>query len=580
MKSEDRVDTVAGIARRSWGVPELAVLALALALRATGIGFGLPFQLSNDELPLIGGALRMLELRQLVPSLAPGPMEILYYPPGLPYLYLVFFLPWYAMRWLAMGMPSTGIFADAILSDLSGEWLIARSLSVALSTATVWFVMRLAAAVFASRAAGLVAGVMLATSLHHAMLGHFARVWPPTVFLFCWGLWAAWRIRETGARRDYVAAAMAAGLGFAVNYIGVVVAIAAGLAHLAHHRRLVIDRAILLHAAIVAAFIAVFTALYWQNLVRLMGFSKVMASIPGAQEIGIRDLGLRMSPSGTLLHYADIVWRADPVLATAGALAVLWVFVRRPLLASCALLVVVAYLGVLLSGSPDDDRYILPVTPLLAIAIGGAVAALAGDRRMPAWLLGAALVAAPLAAAVQLNRLMLRPDTREVARSWLLQNHAGSGIGNAMRGVMFEPDMAGLALQAELDRDALTYLQRRKRSGARVLAGGGGPEVMAVNLLQPPAKSLAPLGPDGLHDKLVAAGVRWYVTDDLVVDTPRKPLNDSVRRRGEHRQRVTAGPPGIDGPIFNLSNQFERFSWPDLFKLERLGPQVDIYWLK
>ena len=111
-------------------------------------------------------------------------------------------------------------------------------------------------------------------------------------------------------------------------------------------------------------------------------------------------------------------------------------------------------------------------------------------------------------------------------------------------------------------------------------AGGGGPELTTVNLMQPPAQSLTPLGPDGHYDKLVGAGVRWYVTDDLVTDPTRKPLNVSAAARGEHRRRFAPGPEGVYGPVFNLSNQFERFRWLDLFRIQRLGPQVDITWLR
>jgi len=53
-------------------------------------------------------------------------------------------------------------------------------------------------------------------------------------------LWAAWRIYRDGRERDYVWAALAAGLGFAFNYVGVLISLAVAIAHVARHRRIVI----------------------------------------------------------------------------------------------------------------------------------------------------------------------------------------------------------------------------------------------------------------------------------------------------------------------------------------------------
>ena len=179
----------------------IAVLILAAILRIVGIEHGLPFWIVNDELPLVGGTLRMIELGRLVPSLDPR-LTILYYPPGLPYLYLVLFAPVLGVWWIAGGLPNLGSFADIVLSDLKPVWLVARGASVAFSLATAWIVMRLTADVTRDRRIAVIAGLAFATSLHHVMLGHFARVWPATTFLYWLGIWASWRIYADGLRRN------------------------------------------------------------------------------------------------------------------------------------------------------------------------------------------------------------------------------------------------------------------------------------------------------------------------------------------------------------------------------------------
>src|SRR5690242_10046940 len=98
---------------RGWIV---TVLLVTVLLRVVGIGYGQPFWLANDELPLVGGALRMLELRNPIPSLNPGPMSILYYPPGLPWLYLVVWSPVLLVEWILSGFVPLQMFADQLLT--------------------------------------------------------------------------------------------------------------------------------------------------------------------------------------------------------------------------------------------------------------------------------------------------------------------------------------------------------------------------------------------------------------------------------------------------------------------------------
>src|ERR1041385_6730956 len=95
------------------------ILLLAALLRVTGVDFGLPFWLANDELPLVGGAMRMIELRNPIPGMNPGPMEILYYPVGLPWLYLVVWAPVLLAKWVLSGFPGPDAFALSMLSDFT-----------------------------------------------------------------------------------------------------------------------------------------------------------------------------------------------------------------------------------------------------------------------------------------------------------------------------------------------------------------------------------------------------------------------------------------------------------------------------
>jgi hypothetical protein len=80
-----------------------------------------------------------------------------------------------------------------------------------------------------------------------------------------------------------------------------------------------------------------------------------------------------------------------------------------------------------------------------------------------------------------------------------------------------------------------------------------------------------------LHDELLAAGYRWYLTDDFFDDPRRRPLDPIVRARGERVARFAPSADGAYGPIFNLANQFERTRFLDVFRVDHLGPVVEIW---
>jgi hypothetical protein len=551
----------------------LFVLLVAVLLRIIGIGYGQPFWLANDELPLVGGALRMIELHNPIPSFNPGPMSILYYPPGLPWLYLVIWTPQIALQWIFFGLPPLQIFSDRLLSDLTSIWTTARLVSAAFSVATVWVVMRLTAEALKDRVAALIAGLLMATSFHHGMLGHFARVWPSTIFFFWWGLWATWRIYEQGTKRDYIWAALAAGFGFAVNFVGVLISFGAALAHIARHRRLVVDRPILVHAVIVAIFIAVVAAASWNDILRLMGFSSFLAKIPGvSDQHGVLQVGYLLE------YYFFTLLKSDALLVAAGLVGLPLLLRKAPFLVCLFFVVFAPYWTMILTGYANDDRYILPLTPIFAIA-GGSLAMVS----WPAWRRAAlavlvAIIVVQGALLGQLEYLMMRPDTRMLARGWMQEDvPANEGVIDALRSVTFEQTLRAVELERDLAPGAISYLQRRRLAGVKLSSGGGGRQLDAVNIRQIGPEALQTRSPEQLLQLLISAGYRWFVADDLSGPVGDGQFEKLLLSRARLIETINPGSDIHFGPVFNLTDQFERGASFDLFRLQHLGPVVKIY---
>src|SRR3989344_6241721 len=110
----------------------ILILFAALAVRLIGIDYGLPLTLIHDEPPFVFGALKMLELKTLIPSLHSSQLEsALYYPPYLSYLYLPFFALVISLKSLFF----SGDFEtlkNILIADPSVFFIIARIISALL----------------------------------------------------------------------------------------------------------------------------------------------------------------------------------------------------------------------------------------------------------------------------------------------------------------------------------------------------------------------------------------------------------------------------------------------------------------
>jgi 4-amino-4-deoxy-L-arabinose transferase-like glycosyltransferase len=546
------------------GVGVALVTLFTLLLHLPGLRYGLPFWLVNDELPLVGGALRMVQLHNPIPSMNPVPMEILYYPPGLPWLYLVVWTPVLGVQWALAGFPSIAEFANQLVTHLAPIWITSRLISVAFLAGTVWMVMRLSADVLRDRRAALAAGLLIATSFHHAILGQFARVWEPTAFFFWWGLWACWRIYSTGDRRAYLWAALAAGLGFAINYVGVLVSLGVALAHIARHRRIVIDRALLLHAAIVAVFIVVILASSWPNFVRLLGFSTVVSE--------------HAPESGSLsLFYARIMLKSDPFLLLIGVVGLPLLWRRAKVLIGLYCVIFIPYAATILTGTGFDDRYTVPLTPLLAIS-GGALVTLAMPRlKRLAFAAVACVIIVQSVLLIRLADLMHRDDTRQLARLWATEHVTpGQGVLVALRGMTFEQTLQSVEFERNLAPNVLTYLQRQRLAGAKTESGGGGPEINAIDIRRIGPVALRKMPPEQLLGRLTGRNYHWLLIDNLSGPIGDGSLERDLLKRAELVETITPDH-GVAGPNFNLTDQFSQGAAMNVLWMNRLGPTVKIY---
>lgn len=551
----------------------LAILVGAFVLRLWGVGYGLPFPLVSDEEVMIGGAMRMLELRSVLPVLHPDQMAILYYPVVLPYLYMVVFTPFLGILYLANGMPPLSDFAPHIFANIGTIFLLARLTSVVMATLTVYVVYRIGLLMFRRQAIALAAAALMATDFFSVFLGHFARHWSATVLTIWLTVWLACLIRQRGERKHYIWAGLVAAIGFGVSYIGCLGIVAAGIAHIARNglNRLFVAPAWWM-AGIFLLVAGLFAAVYPQPIIRLIAPQGILPieeskTLPGLIEAA--------------WFYGRTLFYANPVLTVgfaAGLVAAVadgryWLAIAAA--ASAAATVVFLY-----GFMPLEDRYIMPLVPLMALMTGYAAVRLvdrvAGTAMRPFVATGlAALVVFPAAVSAQAAFMLSRNDTRELAKAWVDNNLApGTRVAVAMNSVKLRATLAALAEQRDLDPGSLKAADRARLKAGKAVSSNK-KTYHALHLDQMSRFGTIDVKSADVLAALEQRGYRYLIADYKNPDEI-TPLHAAARQFGKRLVRITPGEDD-DQPPFLRSTLLVTRPMSHLFAYDRFGPVVEIF---
>jgi hypothetical protein len=274
-------------------------------------------------------------------------------------------------------------------------FLPARVLSAVIGAASVFPVYGLARA-WRSERAGLFAAGVYAVNLLAVRDGHFAVTDAPLCFLLACCLWAC-------AKNALVAAGAFAGAAFGIKYSAAPLAVPCTIcAILALRRGEPLLRAVLLPAlAALVAFLAV-TPSVLRN--------------PAAFWSGVQSHAARYGASSLPFYLGTVLPAAFGW--TGFGLGAAGLANRRALPAAAFALCVIAMLAPL---QIPYARYASPLLPALAAGVGIALDALLQRNRIVAGALAAAALLPPALRTAQLDRLLSREDTRDLAAAWLIR---------------------------------------------------------------------------------------------------------------------------------------------------------------
>jgi 4-amino-4-deoxy-L-arabinose transferase-like glycosyltransferase len=205
---------------RRLGLLVLGVIAFALCLRVWGIGFGLPYDFTYDE------------VHEVVRAFKLGAGEYYWDAAGKGGLYYILFLEYgalYVVWWILGWVQSARDFAIEVIRDRTAVFLLGRLTVAAMGTLTCLAVYLIGRRERGWRT-GLAAAVIGAAAYRHALHSHMINVDIGMTFALWTAIWLYLRYEDRGLRRDLVGAGVLAGVAVAFKLPGAIVALPLALA--------------------------------------------------------------------------------------------------------------------------------------------------------------------------------------------------------------------------------------------------------------------------------------------------------------------------------------------------------------
>jgi hypothetical protein len=406
---------VSGVRARSLDLHRPALvglLALTFALRLWGIKQGLPYSYNVDEATHFVPRAIAFFSHDLNP-------QYFLNPPAYSYLLHIVFELWFG---------SADAVSRTYTTNPTGVFVVARVVAAVLGTIAVWLTYLAGERLF-GRSVALLGAAIFGLAFLPIFYSHLALNDVPTLAPVALSLYGIAGVLRRGWTRDYLISGIGIGLAAATKYTGGITLVSllaaaacdgAGGAALVVLRRTVLALLSALGAFVLAnPFSVLDFSAFWS------GVSMQASLAAGAEPV---KLGTTAG-SGTAYYLWTFTWGLGwaPSLAAVGGAALL--IVRRRLTVALVLLPApIAYILFMGDQQRFFGRWLMPIFPIVALlgAYGTVelVRWLVRTRRAPAIVAGVVaavvLLSQGLASVIHNDIVLSRPDTRNLARSWMV----------------------------------------------------------------------------------------------------------------------------------------------------------------
>ncbi|MEK7612050.1 MAG: glycosyltransferase family 39 protein [Patescibacteria group bacterium] len=392
--------------------PIFWIIVLALIMRLPGILYGLPLWLFGDEPSLILAALKMIQLRTLVPAFHVSEFwPLLYYPPYLAYIYLPFFSLVAVLKFISFGT-NLDIFQNLIASNVSSFFIVARFLNVIFAAVSIFLIYRTAESLLKNRIGALAAAFLVSTSMLHVMLSFTARHWLAVFTLLSTVLYFLSH-EKLKFKQRYFFATVAAGFSIGVSTIGIINGLLIILWYLCIDRRTLLS---MLREKIFYQCLVVFLGL---AILPIILYPLSFGFAPDTTIHGFKNLvGALLSP----INFLQSLAVSEPIIMSLFVVGLFALFKMNRRLFITFVTFVFAYSLIFYAFFRFEHRFILPLMAIIAIVSGlgfQSVFEILSRHRLR-WI-GILLLIIPLFFTTRMALLASRNDSRVLAMRYLEQ---------------------------------------------------------------------------------------------------------------------------------------------------------------
>lgn len=384
-----------------------AILVFAFVIRVAGIGYGLPLWLVADEPPFILGALKMIELKTVIPRFHLEEFRsVLYYPPYISYLLLPAFSGILAFKYLSFDGDQAS-FANYIGADLSDFFIATRFLNIIFALASIYLTYAIAKTIFKDEWTGLAGAFFASTSLLHILLSIAARQWMPVLLVFLLVLYFLIHPALSFKKR-YLYSVLASGISMGISAISFVTLLLVGLHFLILEDKKISEllrEKFVYFLAIIFIFLAALPIVIYPASIGFGG----KISLFGEKSL----IGFISSPFKFL---SPLVF-AEPILILMSAAGLFFAFFKNRKVFLLFVLFIISYAMIFYTFFRFEDRFLVPLLGIITILAGYGFSQVFSLQR-----LSIILLILPLIFSLKFGSLIFNNDSRSNLRSWIERN--------------------------------------------------------------------------------------------------------------------------------------------------------------
>ncbi|MFH0820034.1 MAG: glycosyltransferase family 39 protein [bacterium] len=434
----------------------ILILVLTFFLRVWGMGYGLPHFLVGDEQSQVAGALRMAELKTLIPALHPEEFQLLYYPPLMSYLYLIYLTPLVLIKYFLGGFGSFTDFKNYLVINPAFLWLAARFLITLIGTASVYLIYLVGRKIFNKRS-GILASLFLATSFFHLELSHFTRHWLPACFLTLLLVYLAWQIWQDKDKKYFVLSGAVAGLAFGITYVTAIAFLLPVFAYFflgeGKFSQKIKNKNFWLMIGIFLLIAFIFIALYPQEFLKLTI----------GEDAGVKGVKNIIDYFGSFFYYFLNLLYFEPVILFFSLTGIVLLFLKAKEKLIFLLFFPFVYISLFYFLLHHEVRYTLPLLPFLILLASYGIDYLLNflKSELAKTLIVLIVLVYPLSVGLKFDFLLSQKDTRLLALDWLGENISpNSKIIADLQQVKIMPTKEAIKLQESLAPTSLRTIDR------------------------------------------------------------------------------------------------------------------------